>query len=139
MRPSVHAIASISGGIILWQGCHSWQAGLISVLAGFFIDLDHFFDYIIAGERSWKIKDFLHFYHTFKEPHIYVPLHAWELVPILGALAWAGFWPAWLGGTAFGMGHHLLLDQIGNGFKWNGYILTHRLLSGFKSESITKG
>lgn len=138
MSPSVHALVSISGGVILWQGLHSWQAGLASALAGFFIDLDHIVDYVAAGRRSWRVKKFLDFYRYFNEPYVYVPLHVWEAVPILSILAWLGLWPAWLVGLAFGLFHHLLLDQWANGLRLAGYFMSYRLAVGFKSEKIIK-
>ncbi len=138
MSPKVHALASVGGGLLLWQLLHSWQAGLASALAGFFMDLDHLVDYVIAGQRSLRLQDFLGFYRHFNEKHIWVPFHGWEAVPVLLLLAWWGIWPAWLIGLAFGLAHHLALDQWGNGLHPAAYCLSYRVAVGFKCSKIMR-
>ena len=138
MSPSVHAVVSVGVAVVVWRIFDSWQAGLASAVAGFFIDIDHVFDYVMAGKKSWKIRDFFNFYQGFNEKHIYVPLHGWEYVFLFCTLAYSGVWPEWMIGLALGWGHHLLLDQLNNGFRWDGYTLFRRISTGFKSEMIVR-
>lgn len=136
MKSSVHLAASAAGAGLLWAATGSWAAALWSCAGGWLLDLDHVPEYLAARPQRISAEDFFAFWRTFNEPRVYLWLHAWEWVPLLGAAWLLGWAPAATGGLAFGLLHHLILDQFGNCVRPAGYSLLQRLRSGFKSEYV---
>lgn len=104
-------------------------------LGGFFIDVDHFADYVLVeGQRDLRPAVFLRYYLEGRARRVVLALHSYELFAVLGAIAW---WldavPLW--GYLMGALMHLALDVLFNGesmpcsiaaFYSVGYRLVHR-------------
>jgi hypothetical protein len=90
------------------------------VVTGFLIDFDHFFDYVLGRTGHGRL--------------IVLPLHGWELAPLVAALD-----RALRTGGALTAGYllHLVLDQV-----WNekrsllAYFLTFRASRGFRADQL---
>ncbi|MCK5243357.1 hypothetical protein KAR34_12990 [bacterium] len=136
MRPSVHVTVSIIGGVLVGSLLGSWQAAACSVFSGVLVDLDHVVEYFGIRRKWVSIRDFFEFWMNYKEPRLYLFFHGIEYILILAGAAWLGVAPAITGGLAFGLFHHLLLDQFGNGIRPVGYFLLVRWAWKFKSERI---
>ncbi len=101
---------------------------------GFFLDLDHLFDYglyLKNHQKHFNIKDFLSGKHFAKTHKIFVLLHSWELVIFLwipylyfGEIA---FWAA-----SLALFSHLVVDQVTNKVYLLSYSLLYRLRTNFK-------
>jgi hypothetical protein len=72
-RPRFHALATVP---FAWGAYRRWGAGAACGLAAasIFVDLDHLADYFWVRWRGQR-------------RHFFAPLHAWELVAAVGALA----------------------------------------------------
>jgi hypothetical protein len=72
-RPRFHALATVP---FAWGAYRRWGAGAAFGLAAasIFVDLDHLADYFWVRWRGQR-------------RHFFAPLHAWELVAAVGALA----------------------------------------------------
>jgi hypothetical protein len=136
MKPRVHVVASIVGGVLIWIFLGSWLAAVCSVLSGVLVDLDHVIEYFWIRRRWVSIKDFYEFWMSYKEPRVYLFFHGIEYMLLLGIAAWLGWAPAITGGLAFGLLHHLCIDQFGNGVRPAGYFFLVRWAWKFKSERI---
>lgn len=84
-----HLTLSLLAGYIAWKIFYlknkknlfiSFLTGLIG---GFFIDLDHLFDYFLAFGFRFRLDYFLKGYQFLKSDKIYIPLHSFEIVIIL--------------------------------------------------------
>jgi hypothetical protein len=82
---------------------------------GFFIDLDHAFDYVVFdGQRDLRPSTFLHYYLEGRTRRVVLALHSYELFVLLGGLAWSlDALPLW--GYLIGALMHLALDISFNG------------------------
>jgi len=100
------------------------------------VDLDHCFEYLKARRRWVSIRDFFYFWRHFQETRIYLFIHSTELIFLFAIAALKGLAPEVTGGLAFGLLHHLILDQWGNGIRPGGYLLIMRMAWKFKSERI---
>ena len=136
MKLPQHAAASavISGALHL--AFRSGELTLSSFAAGVFIDLDHVLDFFREHGVSADVPKFFHACHGRHFERAVLFLHAWELLPVLGVVAWQMGWNAWALGALIGMGHHLMLDQFSNGVSPFGYSLIWRIRQGFLFEAI---
>ncbi len=121
--------AAFSG--VLYYLCPCWRMAVAAFLAGVLIDLDHFVDYIAEfGIRSdWR--NFFSSFYKGQYTRIYVVLHAWEWLLVLGAVSLLGDGNAWVAGILLGAIQHLVLDQLANGASGMGYSLLWRWSTGF--------
>ena len=108
---------------------------------GFLIDVDHAVDYVLFdGQRDLRPSAFLQYYLRGRVKRIVLVLHSYELMVLLGLLAWRldalALW-----GYLMGALMHLALDIVFNGdlmprsiaaFYSFGYRLAHR----FDAEAI---
>ncbi len=136
MRVTVHAGTSLVGGLALGLLSGSWLAAGCSVLSGVFLDLDHLVEYGLARRAHPSVRDFSKFWREYPEPRVFLWLHSGELLLVFAGAAWGGIAPAVTGGLAFGLAHHLLLDQLGNGVRWGGYFLLFRWALGFQTRRL---
>lgn len=136
MKASVHAVASLTLAGVLWGITRQWDLALAALISGTLVDLDHCYEYFLAPARKRSLRDFFAFFTDYQQPRVYVWLHAWELLLLLllvGALGWGGR-VTW--GCTFGLGLHLVLDQLGNGVHATSYWLWQRWVLGFRTEAI---
>lgn len=143
MRVKHHIIVSVSGGIVIYLLTQSFIKALLFCLAGIFIDIDHFFDYICNwGWRIVNIQEFFDIFYSLKLKKIYVILHGYELLAALGIVLWYlklnWGWVVFLSLTI-----HLLMDQLyflahfRNRTPWF-YFLTYRISKGFEAEKFER-
>lgn len=59
---------------------------LVSLLTGFFIDLDHLLEYLLYF-RSFNLNDFLNSQHLLESGQVFLFFHAWEYLILLIILA----------------------------------------------------
>jgi len=93
------------------------SVGLVAGLAagGFFIDVDHIFDYVVfERRRDLRPSAFLKYYLEGRVRRVVLPLHSYELLASLIVLAWVTN-REWLWGYVLGMALHLPLDIVFNG------------------------
>lgn len=114
--PGGHLVTSLflGGGAYAATGSPELAAGC--VLGGFFIDVDHYVDYVVF-EGQWRRpgpRNFLKYYFSHKPRRLVLPLHSFELMTILAGIALATGQPL-LWGYLIGAAMHLLLDVIVNG------------------------
>ncbi|MBL7171124.1 MAG: hypothetical protein ISS46_03925 [Candidatus Omnitrophica bacterium] len=143
MKVKHHIIVSLSGGVIIWLITQSFFKAILFSFAGIFIDVDHLFDYV--RNWGWKImplRNFFNIFYTLKLKKIYVLLHGYELLAMLGLLLW--YLKVDWGWVVFlSLAIHLLMDQIYcfTHFRRNSpwfYFLTYRISKGFESERFLK-
>jgi hypothetical protein len=135
VSPGGHLATTLlaAAGAAAVTGSASLTAGI--AVGGFLIDVDHFTDYILVeGQRDLRPGAFLRFYVEGHARKLVLPLHSYELLGLLGVLAW---WHASLAlsGYLIGALMHLALDIAFNGkltprsigaFYSFGYRLAHR-------------
>jgi hypothetical protein len=80
----IHLCLSLLVGFFIWK-CFRTSLSVLfaSLLGGFFIDIDHIFDYIMAFGMKLNLFYFFKGYAFLKSDKIYIPLHSWELAIIL--------------------------------------------------------
>lgn len=137
-----HVMVSVGGGIVTYALTNSLTNAILFCLAGIFIDIDHFFDYIRnCGWRIITFKEFSNIFYAGKElKKLYILLHGYELLIAFGLIlrylrvewGWAVF---------LSLGIHLVMDQMYflTHFKRRSpwfYFLTYRISKGFDSEKI---
>ena len=115
MSPGGHlvttAVASAATGVA--TGSPALAAAV--AVGGFFIDIDHFVDYVLfEKQRDLRPSAFLHYYLDGHVRRAVLLLHSYELFAVLLALAW---WTgsALLSGYLVGALLHLALDITFNG------------------------
>jgi hypothetical protein len=100
------ATAAVSGDAVLTAAV---AAG------GFFIDVDHAFDYVVfERQRDLRPGAFLRYYLEGRTRRVVLALHSYELFALVALAAW---WSdaVWLWGYLLGGLMHLTLDLIFNG------------------------
>ena len=136
-----HIIVSLSGGVIIYLLTQSFLKAVLFSSAAIFIDIDHLFDYI--RNWGWKIvnlRDFMKIFYTRQLKKVYVLLHGYELLAILGLLLW--YLKVDWGWVVFlSLAIHLLMDQIycfthfRRTSPWF-YFLAYRISKGFDNEKF---
>jgi len=90
MRPVWHIISSAILGIVIYFFTGSIIAGIIALLTGVFIDLDHLIDFWISAPKNpFSVKEFYHMDKYLKSKGDYytiIFLHAFEWLIILAVL-----------------------------------------------------
>lgn len=136
-----HFLVTLVIALFLYRRYRDWRLIFVSFAFGFFIDLDHWFDYLAYFGLNINLSNFFN-PGSYMRPSgkIYVPLHGWEFIPVFGAvskifekrlkirgLMWAVVFPY----TA-----HLFLDSFSFPHHPLGYSFFYRLLNNFSLESF---
>lgn len=91
MRPIWHIISSFILGIIIFHFSKSFAAGLLALLSGVFIDLDHLVDFWVSAPKNpFSIKQFYHmdkYLESKGDYYTFIFLHSWELMIVLTIIA----------------------------------------------------
>lgn len=138
---SVHFISALIIGLYFYQKHRNWRLILAALVIGFFIDVDHLFDYFAYFGLRFNLFYFLNV-ATYMGPaqKIYVLFHGWEFILLLwlsGKILGNKYKLPELGSTlVFPYAIHLLIDQF-SGYTTNylAYFLTFRILTGFSMAS----
>lgn len=136
MKLHHHTAISLTISAILFLLFRSWALAAANLIAGIFIDLDHFFDYTYGYGRPFRVRDFFRACHTCQFNRIFLFLHGWEWVIILGTAAWLTEWNPWVTGTFVGIGQHIFLDTIHNRSGFKSYFLLWRWKKDFDFDTI---
>jgi len=136
MKAEHHIVISTAVSGSLYALCPSWQLALAALVAGVLIDLDHCVDYIIEFGVWSNWRNFFRSFHEGQYAQIYIFLHSWELLLVLGAASWLTGCNPWVVGVLIGATQHMILDQLSNGTAGAGYFLLWRWSKGF-SPNIT--
>lgn len=110
-----------------------------AILGGFLVDIDHLFDYVLAFGLSFHPNYFFSG-HMFVVSHkIYVPLHGWEWVIILGFVSYftkRKSYKYFLTALTLGLLSHLIWDQFSNHATTLGYSFIYRLINNFDAKAF---
>lgn len=157
-----HFSASISAGVIGWfvfaknkrSGKYFFLTITAALIGGFFIDLDHLFDYFLAFGSDFRINYFFRGYQFLKSDRIYLPLHSAELAIILITVPlfikkFRPQLPALPAGRlnyfitllllfSFGLSlfFHLCTDAMINELPARSYFLTYRIARNFRLKEL---
>ena len=139
MRPAYHFAASSFIAGVSYLTTQSPPIAASTFAIGFLIDADHLFDYSIycVQKRRWlNLKEFFDSSCYPPPRRIYIPLHAYELVLLVWAVAlyFLAFpWALWL---SLSLGVHLLMDYLAYRPHPLYYSLIFRMTRGFDSERM---
>lgn len=115
--------------------------GMLGALAGgFFVDLDHGIEYLLAYGLDIDLNAFFGGHMFVVLDKIYVLGHAWEWIILLGWWAkHAKHKPLkyFLVGLALGLFTHLVFDQYSNHINKFGYSIIYRIAVGFDLRAVT--
>jgi hypothetical protein len=127
MSPGGHLVTTVAACAVTLASTGSWPLTAAVAAGGFAIDVDHMVDYVFfEGRRDLRPAEFLRYYVEGDVRLAVLILHSYELVALLGALAWATG-SVLLCGYLVGALMHLALDVV-----WNGR-LTPRSIGAFYS------
>lgn len=126
MRLKQHVVISAAFSGVLHVLFRRWELTLSSFLVGVLLDADHLFDYFM--EYGWPLRLALFFRASYHREYrrTFVPLHAWEWVPLAWLAAWLSGWNPWVTGAAAGWTLHMALDEVSNRPKRWAYFLVGR-------------
>ena len=114
MKLTQHIAASLPLAAGVYLTTNSYSGAALAVAGSVLIDLDHLPDYLYF-RGGWRgVKDFFDVHNNHRVPTALLFFHSWELVILLGLLAWFGLSPEWLKAVSLGMAYHLVLDRIFN-------------------------
>ncbi len=136
-----HFLVTLVIALFLYWRYRNWRLIPICFFFGFFIDLDHWFDYFAYyGLKGNPIDFFDVVSYMESSGKIYVPLHGWEYIPIFALLGkifekrfkikglmWAIILP---------YGLHLFLDHFSFSHHPLAYSFIYRLLNNFSLQSF---
>jgi hypothetical protein len=114
MKLSHHIASSALVAGLLYFFLKSWSMALSCFLSGIFIDLDHVYDYVREVGFPFKMKDFIRAGYESELSRWMIFLHSWELLVLLGMIAWFTQWNPWVTGVCIGFSHHIILDMLYN-------------------------
>lgn len=122
---------------------------MAAFIGGVLVDLDHLVDYVIAFGTSFDLNFFLKGYQFLKNDKIFVPLHAWEWIPLLLLLyillkrqhlehrvKLTKYIVTFLLAFTLGLSSHLFIDTFSNKLILHGYSIIYRALNNFEVEKL---
>jgi hypothetical protein len=140
--PGGHLATSIALSGVAYATTGSPEVAAGCIAGGFFIDVDHYLDYLLF-EKQWRRPgplSFLRYYFTLSPRRVVLPLHSAEVMTAL--FGWLLFHPSpVLVGYWFGAAMHLIFDILVNGdhvikrpllF----YIFSYRAMHGFATSEL---
>lgn len=137
MNAAGHIGISAAGGALVGLATGSAEMGTGFFLSGWLVDLDHIPDFV--GTWGWR-KGFGRLACLgFRKSHprsVYLPLHAYEWVPLCGLAVWLYPSNFWLLGAVLGYLLHLLIDQVANAPRQLSYFFFYRLRKGFSHAAV---
>jgi hypothetical protein len=141
VSPGGHLIttALAAGTVYAGTGSPALAGGIAA--GGILIDVDHVLDYLLVDRRrDLSPSAFLRYYVQVRPQRFVLALHSYELMALLGLLAWITDWvPLW--GWVLGALLHLPLDILFNGQALarnlvSFYSFVHRWRAGFRSAAL---
>jgi len=138
---ALHLALSLLAGIIVYK---IWGNKLVSfiaaIAAGFLIDADHLFDYLLAFGWKFSLMDFLMGRQFLVSDKLYLPLHGWEYVIVLMIIVIV-FKNKIFRSVALALGLslflHLAADTFWNhGLMFKSYSIIYRARNDFETERL---
>jgi hypothetical protein len=81
---SIHVAFGLLAGFLVWRIYRRpFWSFLCSIMAGVFVDFDHFIDYFLAFGWSFNLYYFNQGFEFLKSNKIYIVFHGWEYVAVL--------------------------------------------------------
>lgn len=136
MRPLAHITASMVIATVLVCVTKSAAVAGAAFLSGFLIDCDHLLEYLREYGVRGNAQEFFRVFHETRFKKLILVFHAWELVVVLLLIAAGTSWNRVVLGVAIGVFHHLVLDQLYNGFTPGGYFFVYRVVKKFSMREI---
>jgi len=145
MKAIVHVYSSAALGGVVYIVTSSQVASVSAFLSGILIDIDHIFDFLIFSREKFSVRNFFSWCDDGRWEKISMPFHSYELYLLLVITTY--YFPNnMLLGFLFGLGLHLVLDQIWNChlrkelrlFKYF-YFLSYRFYTGFHKSKLQVG
>lgn len=143
MHPAGHfaTAAALSSGVFAATRSTAMTAGAFA--GGFLIDLDHLFDYVTFNrQRNLHPSNFLRYYLRDRDFRwVVLPLHAYELMCALAAIAYFFPHPLLLGyliGAALHMGLDVIFNQNVCKSSVLFYSILYRAARGFSRERLIR-
>lgn len=143
MKPSVHVIASVSIGAVMWFFTKSVYAGILCFLSGIAVDLDHVIEYVIHYGR--KGVGFKRIYEACEQTgmrkgnrqfkKLYFVFHINEIALLLW-LVTIYTENIYLLAITVGYSSHLILDCVGNELSPRSYFLVRRIIHNFSADRL---
>lgn len=131
--------AAAFGAVLFLSKSFLWAT--LAFLINIFLDADHLVDYWLANGFNLNFKEFVRQtlgagHYCKKLGKVLVPLHSWELLPLVLLAAWVVNLSQL--GTAFTLGFlpHLIWDQITYAKEPLMYFFVFRAFKGFNLEEI---
>lgn len=137
----IHLTFALTVGVFFYLKRRDWRLILGALIFGFFVDLDHLFDYFLYFGLKFNWFSFLNV-GTYMIPSqkIYVFFHGWEFVVPLWLMGkrlgeqWKIKYLAWAVSLAYLS--HLFWDNFTVSAHPLAYSFIYRLLNGFSLESF---
>lgn len=126
-----HGAVSAIFSIFLWSRNKSLKLALIPIFVTYMIDFDHLFDYFLYYGFNFNPVDYIRMDYFKNTARAVVPLHAWEWLFVISALAWQKrTWKSWQAAIALGLLSHLIWDSytVGNP---SFYVIIYRAIKSF--------
>ena len=106
----------------------------VALLSGFFIDTDHFFDYLLFKKfRNLSLREFYpcELFNIWAK--VILPFHGFEYVLIMFVIAfYIPEYQWWLFALSGSLLLHLIYDTISNKPYWPTYFITFRIMKRFR-------
>ena len=138
MKVLGHTVISLATGSILYNHGHSFDGFLWFLIAGIFIDIDHYIDYVrergISFDFRKVYKACKYGYMDFKK--ITFILHSYELLILLWLVVFLFNLNIVWRYAAIGFTLHLFFDQICNPIFPFTYFLWFRITNNFETEKL---
>lgn len=126
-----HLVLSLAAGYVCYRLYKRGSSWILALLSGFLVDLDHFLDYFVLRGLRFDLRDFIssRYYHDTNQ--VYILLHSWELVLLLGVLSIFSKKKYIFCPLALGLALHLVWDHLTNPAYWYTYTLIGRCVQDF--------
>lgn len=138
-----HLSLSFFVGFIIWKISSNVYVIPAALMGGFFIDLDHLIDYLLAFGFKFNLAYFLKGYQFLKTDKIYVLFHSWELVIFLffAIFFFINFknlitLRTLLLSFSLSLLFHLIVDVFTNNMKPQSYFLYYRIKNKFELKAL---
>ncbi len=140
IHETVHfLLVGLIAGFFYWR-YRDWRLIFAAVLIGLFIDLDHLFDFFAYYGSTFELSDFFFSGYMAASGKIYVPLHGWEDLFILGLLGFLLEKRLKIKGLTavilLAYGSHLLWDHLCFAQHPWVYFFSYRFFNSFSIESF---
>jgi len=127
----MHGVVTLPFAAFLYYKTNSLKFSLIPLAITYLIDMDHWVDYVLYYGADVSIAKFVSGNYFEVTQRAVVPLHAWEWLLGLAALAWEGKkWKSVYTALAIGVFAHLVWDShtVGSVIF---YSIFYRIYNGF--------